>query len=634
MPPMRKNMKPMRKPKDAKKAIFRILKYMSQYKFHLVLVIIGIILNSIATIAGNYLLKPIINNLTQNSNISDIIKPLMWMGVFYSLGVIGNYMYSRLMLKISTGTLYKIRTDLFSNMQTLPIKHFDTHTHGELMSRFTSDTDTLREMLSNGIPQLFSSSITIVGVFFAMLFLSPVLTSLIILMLFVMLFVIKTVGKKSAKYFKEQQKNNGAVNGYVEEMVEGLKVVKVFCREKEVTDKFEILNNNLCMAATNANICANILMPIMGNLSYMNYAITAGVGGFLVIKNLLDVGTIASFLQYTRSFSQPITQISQQFNSILNALAGAERIFEILDAPKEVDNGDVTLVYATEKDGNLEESKKYTGIWAWKVPENGSYKLVKLMGDVRFNDVTFGYTDEKIVLKNVSLYAKPGQKIALVGSTGAGKTTITNLLNRFYDITDGEITYDGIDIKRIKKDALRSSLAMVLQDTHLFTGTVRDNIRYGKLDATDEEIENAARLANAHSFIMNLPDGYDTVITGDGSNLSQGQRQLLAIARAAVANPPVLVLDEATSSIDTRTEKLIEKGMNTLMKGRTVFVIAHRLSTVRNSNAIMVLENGEIIERGDHDELLKQQGKYYKLYTGMFELSWFFNFTKLFCKKA
>ena len=622
MPPMKRNMKPMRKPKDAKKAIIRILKYMSQYKFHLILVILGIILNSIATILGNYLLKPIINGLTQNSHISVIYKPLMWMAVFYSLGVIGNYMYSRIMLKISTGTLYKIRTDLFCNMQKLKVKHFDMHTHGELMSRFTSDTDTLREMLANGIPQLFSSAITIVGVFFAMLFLSPVLTSLIILMLFVMLFVIKTIGAKSGYYFKDQQKNNGAVNGYVEEMIEGLKVVKIFNREKEVTEKFKVLNENLCKSATNAHICANILMPIMGNLSYMNYAITAGVGGFLVIKNLLDIGTIASFLQYTRTFSHPITQISQQFNSILNALAGAERIFEIIDMEKEVDNGDVTLVYVTEKDGVLFESQSYTGTWAWKVPNtDNSFSLVKLLGDVRFNNVTFGYNENKTVLKNVSLYAKPGQKIALVGSTGAGKTTITNLLNRFYDITDGEITYDGIDIKRIKKDALRSSLAMVLQDTHLFTGTVRDNIRYGKLDATDEEVENAARLANAHTFIMNLPDGYDTFITGDGASLSQGQRQLLAIARAAVANPPVLVLDEATSSIDTRTEKLIEKGMNTLMKGRTVFVIAHRLSTVRNSDAIMVLENGEIIERGDHDDLLKQQGKYYKLYTGMFELS-------------
>ncbi|MBE7052747.1 MAG: ABC transporter ATP-binding protein [Ruminococcaceae bacterium] len=618
---MRRNMSPVRKPKDTKKTILRILKYMSKYKLHIVFVLIGIIFSSIATIAGNYLLKPIINNLTTNSDIKEILKPISMMVVFYSLGVIGNYLYARLMLKISTGTLLKIRTDLFKNMEKLPIKHFDTHTHGELMSRFTSDIDTLREMLSNGIPNLFSSSITIVGVFFAMLFLSPILTSLIILMLFVMLFVIKTIGKKSAIYFKEQQKNNGILNGYVEEMTEGIKVVKIFNRENEVIDKFETLNENLCKSATNANICANILMPIMGNLSYMNYAITAGVGGFLVINKMLDIGTIASFLQYTRSFSQPITQISQQFNSILNALAGAERIFEMIDTEKEVDEGNVTLVYAKETNGILEESKTHTGTWAWKVPTQDSFKLVKLLGDVRFNNVTFGYNDDKIVLKNVSLYAKPGQKIAFVGSTGAGKTTITNLLNRFYDIKDGEITYDGIDIKQIKKDALRASLSMVLQDTHLFTGTVRDNIRYGKLDATDEEVENAARLANAHSFIMHLPDGYDTLLTADGSNLSQGQRQLIAIARAAVANPPVLILDEATSSIDTRTEKLIEKGMNTLMKGRTVFVIAHRLSTVRNSDAIMVLENGEIIERGDHDELLKQQGKYYKLYTGMFELS-------------
>lgn len=620
MPPMRKA--GFKKPKDAKKTIVRILKYMFEYKTHLVFVVIGIILNASANIAGTYLLKPILNNLTGNSDINKLIQTLILMGVFYSLGIIGNYMYSRLMLKVSTGTLYKIRTDLFTNMQKLPIKFFDTHTHGELMSRFTNDTDTLREMLSNGIPQLFSSAITVTGVFCAMIYLSPVLTIMIVIMLFVMLKIIKTIGAKSAGYFKKQQSELGKVNGYIEEMIEGQKVVKVFCREKEITDGFEKLNNALCNAAANANTCANILMPIMGNISYINYALTAGVGGFLAIKGMMDIGTIGSFLQFTRSFSQPITQISQQFNSVLNALAGAERIFDMIDLEKESDNGNVTLVYAKEENGILSESEKYTGLWAWKVPQDGKdAKLIKLTGDVRFHDVTFGYDENKTVLHDVSLYAKPGQKIAFVGSTGAGKTTITNLINRFYDVPDGKITYDSININNIKKDDLRRSLAMVLQDTHLFTGTVMENIRYGKLEATDEEVINAAKLANAHSFIMHLPNGYNTLLTSDGSNLSQGQRQLLAIARAAVANPPVLILDEATSSIDTRTEKLIEKGMNKLMTGKTVFVIAHRLSTVRNANAIMVLENGRVIERGDHDELIKQKGKYYQLYTGMFELS-------------
>ena len=620
MPPMRKS--GFKKPKDAKKTIGRILKYMFEYKIHLVFVVIGIILSAAANIAGTYLLKPILNNLTGNSDINKLIQTLILMGVFYSLGIIGSYMYSRLMLKVSTGTLYKIRTDLFTNMQKLPIKFFDTHTHGELMSRFTNDTDTLREMLSNGIPQLFSSAITVTGVFCAMVYLSPVLTIMIVIMLFVMLKIIKTIGAKSAGYFKKQQSELGKVNGYIEEMIEGQKVVKVFCREKEITDGFEKLNNALCNAAANANTCANILMPIMGNISYINYALTAGVGGFLAIKGMMDIGTIGSFLQFTRSFSQPITQISQQFNSVLNALAGAERIFDMIDLEKESDNGNVTLVYAKEENGILSESEKYTGLWAWKVPQDGKdAKLIKLTGDVRFHDVTFGYDENKTVLHNVSLYAKPGQKIAFVGSTGAGKTTITNLINRFYDVPDGKITYDSININNIKKDDLRRSLAMVLQDTHLFTGTVMENIRYGKLEATDEEVINAAKLANAHSFIMHLPNGYNTLLTSDGSNLSQGQRQLLAIARAAVANPPVLILDEATSSIDTRTEKLIEKGMNKLMTGKTVFVIAHRLSTVRNANAIMVLENGKVIERGDHDELIKQKGKYYQLYTGMFELS-------------
>ncbi len=622
MPPSR-NTKPVRKPKDAGKTIKRILTYLLDYKIHLVFVVIGIIFSSVASIAGTYLLKPVINNLTSSADIPKLVRTLILMGTFYALGIIGTFMYNRLMLTISSGTLEKIRVQLFTHMQSLPIKYFDTHTHGELMSRFTSDTDTMREMLSQSIPQLFTSVISVIGVFTAMLVLSPILTVLVVAMLFLILAVIKKIGAKSSVYFKEQQREIGKVNGYIEEMIEGQRVVKVFCHEDKVKGDFDVINENLCNAATSANTCANILMPIMGNLSYMHYAITAAAGAFLVIKGVIgDIGTIASFLQFTRSFSQPITQMSQQFNSVLSALAGAERIFEVLDEKSEEDNGNVTLVKAEKKDGRIVETDKYTGMWAWKIPEKtGGFSYIRLKGDVRFHNVTFGYEENKTVLNNVSLYAKPGQKIAFVGSTGAGKTTITNLINRFYDVPDGKISYDGININRIKKADLRRSLAFVLQDTHLFTGTVKENIRYGNLYATDDDVVNAAKLANAHSFIMHLPKGYDTHLSSDGANLSQGQRQLLSIARAAVANPPVLVLDEATSSIDTRTESLIEKGMDSLMHGRTVFVIAHRLSTVRNSDAIMVLENGSVIERGNHEELIEQKGKYYSLYTGAFELS-------------
>lgn len=622
-----KNMS-FRRPKSAKKTLLRIMGYLAKRKWQVLLVICFVMISSGANIFGTYMIKPIINECIApwigkgEADFTLLIKMLSLLGAVYLSGAVSSYLYSRIMLSISHGTLNAIRKDLFNKLQDLPVKFFDTHTHGELMSRFTNDVDTLREAISQGVTQFINSIASVTGTFVMMLVLSPTLTLLIVIMLVVMLFVIKVIGGKSAGYFKAQQKSIGAANGYIEEMVEGQKVVKVFCHEEKITSDFAVLNENLRIASTNAHTFASIIMPIMGNLSYLNYAVTSTAGAFLAIKGVMDIGTIGSFLQYTRSFSQPITQISQQFNSILSALAGAERIFDVMDRAPETDEGDTVLVTAEKTEtGELKETKRRTGVWAWKTPDKGGFRLTEVLGKVEFHNVSFSYDGKKTVLKNVSLYAKPGQKIAFVGSTGAGKTTITNLINRFYDIDEGTITYDGIDIKRIKKDDLRRSLAMVLQDTHLFTGTVRENIRYGKLDATDEEIYAAARLANADSFIKHLKNGYDTMLTSDGANLSQGQRQLLAIARAAVADPPVLILDEATSSIDTRTEALIEKGMDSLMKGRTVFVIAHRLSTVRNSNAIMVLENGEIIERGDHDELLEQKGKYYQLYTGQFELS-------------
>mgnify|MGYP000968173789 CR=1 FL=1 len=621
--------KAVMKPKDAGKTLGRILKYMSEYRLKLIIIAIAIIISAFAGVAGTYFLKPVINQYIvpfigqKNPDFSGFISMLTMMGTIYVFGILATFTYSKLMVNIATSTLKKIRVNLFTHMESLPIGYFDAHTHGELMSRYTNDIDTLREMISQSIPNLFSSALSVIGVFVMMLVLSPVLTILVVLMLILMLYIIKTIGSKSGMYFMKQQKEIGKVNGYIEEMIEGQKVIKVFCHEDAIIDNFEKLNDELCDASTNAHTFANILMPIMGNLSYLQYAITAAVGGVMAIRGLIDLGAIASFLQYTRSFSQPITQISQQMNSILSALAGAERIFEVLDEKPEEDQGTVVLARVKKNvNGELIETESGDGILAWKVPhKDGSPSYTVVKGDVRFQDVTFGYEENKTVLRNITLYAKPGQKIAFVGSTGAGKTTITNLINRFYDVPDGKIQYDGININEIKKADLRRSLSMVLQDTHLFTGTVMDNIRYGRLDATDEEVIKAANIANAHSFIMHLPQGYNTMLTSDGANLSQGQRQLLAIARAEVANPPVLILDEATSSIDTRTEALIEKGMDTLMEGRTVFVIAHRLSTVRNSNAIMVLENGKIIERGDHDDLIDLRGKYYQLYTGMFELS-------------
>lgn len=635
------------KPKNAGKTLARLFSYVSQSKGLLILVIALVLISSAANIAGTYLLTPIINEIgtmlkTHSNDFTVIINYLLILGIIYICGIASQYAYSRIMLNISQGTLNRLRADLFDRLQDLPIKYFDTHTHGELMSRFTNDVDTVREAISQGLVQVISSLVMIIGIFVMMLLISPLLTCLIIVMLCVMLLIIKGIGGKSAGYFRRQQQQVGKINGYIEELIEGLKVVKVFCREDKAKDTFAGINEEYRKAATNANTFASILMPIMGNISYFNFAATATVGAFIILKHngsadsallsafmggvagTLSIGSLTSFLQYTRQFSNPISQVSQQMNNILAALAGAERIFDIIDEKPEEDDGYVTLVNAKlDKDGNITETPERTGVWAWKHPHSadGSVTYTLLKGDVRFHNVTFSYDGKKTVLKNVSLYAKPGQKIAFVGSTGAGKTTITNLINRFYDVQDGKITYDGINIKKIKKDDLRRSLAMVLQDTHLFTGTVEENIRYGKLDATHEEIVNAAKIANADSFITRLPDGYDTMLTADGSNLSQGQRQLIAIARAAVADPPVLILDEATSSIDTRTERLIEKGMDKLMEGKTVFVIAHRLSTVRNSNAIMVLENGEIIEKGDHDTLIEEKGKYYKLYTGQFELT-------------
>ena len=591
-----------------------------------------VILSSLATVAISVFIQPIVDDLlipavgkkfsfSLFSGIKNYIIIIAAIGV---ISVAASYGKAKCSVLLTARTMNFFRKEIFDSVSDLPIKFYDTRPNGEIMSRFTNDVESVRMFLSQGLSQLVSSSITIIGSFCVMLYYSPVLTVLVIVMVALMIVITRLLGKKSAYYFKKQQKDLGIVNGYIEEIIEGQKVVKVFNREEETIKNFGDINENLRKASTGANTFASILMPLMNNLSHVNYAITAAIGGILALKGAMSPGSIIAFLTNSKNFSQPISNLSQQFNNAIMAIAGAERIFEYIDEQPETDEGYVTLVNA-KKDANgvITECPEHTGIWAWKHVHqaNGTVEYKELLGKVEFENVTFSYDGKKTVLNDISLYAKPGQKIAFVGSTGAGKTTITNLINRFYDINDGKIRYDGINIQKIKKDDLRRSLGMVLQDTHLFTGTVKDNIRYGNLDATDEQIENAARLANAHEFIMSLPKGYDTVLGSDGGNLSQGQRQLLSIARAAVSDPPVLILDEATSSIDTRTEKLIEQGMDKLMAGRTVFVIAHRLSTVRNANAIMVLENGRIIERGDHDDLISQKGRYYQLYTGQFELS-------------
>ncbi|MBC5725331.1 ABC transporter ATP-binding protein [Agathobaculum sp. NSJ-28] len=619
--------------KNPKKTLGRLLYYIRDgYAVQFGVVLVCILISAVVNVAGSMFLRVLIDDyiapllLEAAPVFTGLIHAILLMGLIYLTGIVSTFLYNWLMVAISQGILKKVRDEMFGRMQTLPIRYFDTHTHGDLMSHFTNDTDTLQQMLSQSVPQMFSSIMTIIAVFIAMLATNVWLTLFVLAGVAVMLVVVKRIGGQSAKYFLEQQTSLGKVNGYIEEMINGQKVVKVFCHEDKCKEQFDALNDELRENAKNANTFANILMPIMMNIGNLLYVLVAVVGGTLalsgVVGSSITIGVIASFLQLTKSFTQPVTQISQQFNSIVMALAGAERIFELMDEAPETDDGYVTLVNAKyDKNGELVETPEKTNIWAWKHPhEDGTTTYQQVRGDVRFFDVDFGYNPEKIVLHDITLYAEPGQKVAFVGATGAGKTTITNLINRFYDLADGKIRYDGININKIKKADLRRSLGIVLQDTNLFTGTIRDNIRYGNLEATDQEIEAAAQLAGADDFIRRLPDGYDTVIDGDGGSLSQGQRQLLSIARAAVADPPVMILDEATSSIDTRTESIVQAGMDGLMYGRTVFVIAHRLSTVQNADVIMVLELGHIIERGNHAQLIAEHGKYYQLYTGAFEL--------------
>lgn len=609
------------------KLLKRLLAYiLKNYAPHCVLVLIGIFISVLANVQGTMFMQTLIDDYilpllgSDNPDFSGLLHAIIRVGGFYAVGIVSTFVYNRILVNVSQGTLKRLRDDLFTHMESLPIRYFDTHSHGNIMSIYTNDIDTLRQMISQSIPQLFSSAIMIVSVFVSMIMLNIPLTVLTVLMIFLMLQVTKRISAKSSKYFIAQQKNIGSLNGYIEEMMEGQKVVKVFCHEEKSREEFRKRNDQLFESADNANKFANILMPVNAQIGNISYVLCAIVGGILALRGVggFTLGRLASFLTFNKSINMPINQVSMQLNSAIMALAGADRVFRLLDEQPETDEGYVTLVNAKEENGVLKETKERTGVWAWKHyhkdTDTTDYK--KLAGDVVFDDVDFGYTEDKIVLHNIDMYAQPGQKIAFVGSTGAGKTTITNLINRFYDIQDGKIRYDGININKIKKADLRRSLGIVLQDTHLFTGTVMENIRYGKLDATDEEVYAAARLANADGFIKRLPEGYHTLLTGDGANLSQGQRQLLAIARAAIADPPALILDEATSSIDTRTEKIVQEGMDRLMHGRTTFVIAHRLSTVRNSDCIMVLEQGRIIERGTHDQLLEQKGRYYQLYTG------------------
>lgn len=625
-----------RKPKVSKENLQtakRLLKYVTgTYKVRFVIVFICILLSSIASISVSLSLKFLIDDFIspligqKDPNFAELYRALAVLGSIFLMGVIATFTYTRLMVYIGQGVLKKVRDDMFQHMQTLPIRYFDQNTNGSIMSLYTNDTDTLRQMISQSIPQALMSFFTIIVTFISMLILSPLLTILAVLIIGLMIFVTKKIGGNSGKYFVRQQKSLADVTGFVEERMNGQRVVKVFNHERKSEEEFDKLNEALFESAAQANTFANMMGPVIGNIGNLQFVLVSVLGGFLSIMGIggITLGVMASYLQFTKSFTQPFMQVAQQFNSIVMALAGAERIFALIDEESEKDEGYVTLVNAKkDENGNIIECKERTGMWAWKHPHSadGSVSYTELTGDVRFEDVTFGYNEDKVILKDISLFAKPGQKLAFVGSTGAGKTTITNLINRFYDIQEGKIRYDGINITKIKKDDLRRSLGIVLQDIHLFTGTIMDNIRYGKLDATDEEVYEAAKLAHADQFIKMLPKGYDTMLSGDGEELSQGQRQLLSIARAAVANSPVLILDEATSSIDTRTESIVQKGMDNLMKGRTVFVIAHRLSTIRNSDAIIVLEHGKIIERGDHADLIKMKGTYYQLYTGKLELS-------------
>ena len=617
--------------KTKNNGLSRIIKVtISNYKLACFFILIFILISCFANVYGSTFLKDLIDvyivpMLSQDTpDFEPLVQALLTLLSIYVAGILCTYLYNRILLNVALGTLRDTRDHLFEHMETLPIGYFDTHAHGDIMSIYTNDTDTLRQLLTMAVPQMIVSIVTMISVLISMLILDIPLTIVAIVMAVIMIIVSRFITSRSGRYFRAQQDDLGKVNGFIEEMVEGSKVIKVFCHEEQSLKDFNVVNDQLFKASANANMFANILMPIIGNLGYLSYVLTAIIGSLLALNGVggLTLGTIAAFLQLNRSFNNPIGQISQQINSVVIAAAGASRILELIDTPSEVDDGKVTLTNVEiHEDGSLSETDKNTGHWCWRHPrEDGRVELVPLKGDVRFHDVIFGYNEKKTILHDINLFAKPGEKIAFVGATGAGKTTITNLINRFYDIQNGSITYDGIDIKLIKKDDLRRSLGIVLQDTNLFTGTIMDNIRYGKLDASDDECIKAAKLANAHEFIKHLDHGYQTMITGSGTSLSQGQKQLLSIARAAVANPPVLILDEATSSIDTHTERIVQDGMDKLMQGRTVFVIAHRLSTIQNSDAIMVLENGRIIERGSHDDLIQQKGTYYQLYTGAFEL--------------